>query len=149
MAKTLPSFELAGATDGVTPTSTVTGLYLVKSEKAQDGTEVFLNKDWTSEGTQENQNVTNFTDVGKLKSLINSYGYSTDGTPTGAVKGVLPDMLANLNKMAKAFATEFNNLHKSGTDLKGNLGLDFFVKDNATDTDITAANISVAQINYQ
>lgn len=132
-----------GAPDGVTPTTAMTGLYLVKQVTNPDGTvsEAFLNKDWTTEGTKEVQDINNFNSVGKVKSLVDSYGYSSGG----AVKGLLPDMLANLDKMAKAFATEFNKLHSSGTDLNGAMGKDFFMKNNATDIDITAANISVDQ----
>lgn len=136
-----------GATDGVTPTTAMTGLYLVKQVKNADGTvtDSYLNKDWTTEGTKEVQNINNFSNVGKVKSLVDSYGYSTDGTSTGTIAGVLPDMLANLNKLAKSFANEFNTIHNSGSDLNGNAGQDFFVKNNTTDSEITSANISVSQ----
>jgi len=135
-----------GATDGVTPVTSMTGLYIVKQVKNADGTvtDSFLNKDWTTEGTKEVQNINNFNSVGKLKSLVDSYGYSVDGTPGGAVKGVLPDMLANLNKMAKAFADEFNKIHKTGSDLSGQQGGDFFV--SSTGGTIDASNINVSQV---
>lgn len=64
---------------------------------------------------------------GKLKSLVDSYGYSTDGGAT--VKGLYPEMLAKLDKMAQEFAREFNDQHKQGTDLKGDPGIDFFEGD--------------------
>lgn len=78
-----------------------------------------------------------FTSIGKLKSLMDSYG-----TPDG--KGLYPEMLAELNKMALAFAEEFNRVHESGTDLEGNKGQPFFVVKGTTDaTNLTAANMYV------
>ena len=75
-----------------------------------------------------------------MKSLINSFGYN-DG---GAAKGVYPDMLAKLDKLALAFANEFNSIHGAGTDLKGVLGKPFFVAlDGAA---ITASSISIDSI---
>ncbi|MBE1555009.1 flagellar hook-associated protein FlgK [Sporosarcina limicola] len=44
---------------------------------------------------------------GKMLSLVNSYGYAVD-------KGVYPEMLKNLNDMAKAFADGFNAIHSAG-----------------------------------
>ncbi|ARF15072.1 flagellar hook-associated protein FlgK [Sporosarcina ureae] len=76
---------------------------------------------------------------GELKSLVDSYGYSD--APGGDVKGLYPDMLAKLDKMANAFATEFNKIHKEGTDLEGNTGADFFVVVNGGS--ISASNIKV------
>jgi len=89
----------------------------------------------------ENVPVDNMQIAGKLKSLVNSFGYA-DGTPEG--KGLYPDMIAELNKMAAAFAEEFNTVHEGGTDLEGIEGEAFFVaKDGGI---ITAANINVNQI---
>ncbi|MCM3718467.1 flagellar hook-associated protein FlgK [Fictibacillus phosphorivorans] len=50
---------------------------------------------------------------GKLKGLIESYGYNDNGV----VKGIYPEMLANLDQMAFQFATEFNEVHASGWSL--------------------------------
>lgn len=70
---------------------------------------------------------------GKIGSLLYSYGYSEDGGTT--TKGLYPEMLGDLNAMAKAFADEFNKIHstgwsiteiKSGTKLASN---DFFKYD--------------------
>ena len=47
-----------------------------------------------------------FLDIGKLKSLMNSYGTMMEWK----VKGLYPDMIAELNKMAAAFAEEFNEV---------------------------------------
>lgn len=77
-------------------------------------------------------------DVGKLKSLMNSYG-TDDGN------GLYPDMLASLNKMAKAFAEEFNSVHADGYPKEGgktDSTNEFFVKGNS-DAEFTAANIKV------
>lgn len=54
--------------------------------------------------------LTDFSFSGELIGLIKSYGYK-DSTGT---KGYYPDMLANLNKMTKAFADEFNEIHQEG-----------------------------------
>jgi flagellar hook-associated protein 1 len=57
-------------------------------------------------------NVNSFSG-GELKGLLESYGYN-DG---GAVKGIYPEMLTNLDEMAFAFANEFNSVHQSGWSL--------------------------------
>lgn len=52
---------------------------------------------------------------GELAGLIESYGYEaqeTDGNTV--VKGHYPEMLEKLNKLAFAFASEFNNIHSQG-----------------------------------
>ncbi|MDW0116939.1 flagellar hook-associated protein FlgK [Sporosarcina thermotolerans] len=80
-----------------------------------------------------NHVLSEFLDSGKLKSLINSYGYGT-----GDGNGLYPDMINNLNKMAEALANEFNRVHGEGIDLDGNDGEAFFVI-------TTAGNLSVNQ----
>lgn len=116
------------------PTGMMTGLDIVQVDS--EGTQTVLKAD-----------ITNFSDLGKFKSLVDSYGYSIDSSgDAGTEKGLIPDMLDKLNKMAKAFANEFNNIHKSGTDLKGEQGLDFFVRKDTFDPEnITAQNISVSE----
>jgi flagellar hook-associated protein 1 len=55
----------------------------------------------------------NFTDLnstGKLKALVDSYGYEVNGI----VAGVYPEMMNELDNLAFTFATEFNNIHKDG-----------------------------------
>lgn len=96
-----------------------------------------------------------FSDTGKMKSLVNSYGTQDPADPTNTIsKGLYPDMIAELNKMAQAFAVEFNKVHKGepgpppihATDLEGNPGLAFFVdkKDAAnTGSGVNAGNITV------
>lgn len=83
---------------------------------------------------------------GKLVSLIDSYGHGgTVGDSTDPSKGYYPDMLAQLDKMAAAFAEAFNEIHKSGSDLDGKAGLNFFVDGeiSAADTNVSASNITV------
>ncbi|MFJ7932822.1 flagellar hook-associated protein FlgK [Sporosarcina sp. NPDC096371] len=92
----------------------------------------------SSDGMDYTPGHADFLDQGKLKSLMNSYG-KDDGT--GKAEGLYPDMIAELNKMAAAFANEFNKVHVSGTDLKGNPGGNFF--DAEGGGDFTAANIKV------
>lgn len=100
--------------------------------------------------TTGNLSVDNMVNTGKMKSLVESYGYQ-EGTDA---RGLYPDMIADLNKMAEAFAIEFNRVHAGdptdtlkypgGTDLNGQKGEDFFVK--GTSTDFTAANIKVSDV---
>ncbi|MCZ0754413.1 flagellar hook-associated protein FlgK [Anoxybacillus sp. J5B_2022] len=62
-----------------------------------------------------NQTVNSFMNIkenGKIGALLYSYGYSEDGGTT--VNGLYPEMLNNLNEMAKAFAEKFNEVHESG-----------------------------------
>ncbi|WP_404427552.1 flagellar hook-associated protein FlgK [Ureibacillus chungkukjangi] len=123
--------------DGQTPTSMVTGLHIVKVNS--DGSETTVSNDWST-SSSTGISINNFSDLGKFKSLVDSYGYS-DG---GSEKGLLPDMLNKLDLMAQAFAKEFNSIHESGTDLTGTSGQAFFVK-RGTESSITAGNIYVAQ----
>jgi flagellar hook-associated protein 1 len=61
---------------------------------------------------------------GRIKSLIESYGYGSD---QNNVKGYYPDMLADLDKMAYTFATMFNAQHQKGFGLNDSTGgRDFF-----------------------
>lgn len=54
--------------------------------------------------------VENMNNSGKIKSLVDSFGYD-DG---GEIKGLYPEMLAKLDKMADAFVAEFNKIHATG-----------------------------------
>ncbi|MFD2132702.1 flagellar hook-associated protein FlgK [Pseudogracilibacillus auburnensis] len=75
---------------------------------------------------------------GSLSALIESFGYVD-----GDVKGTYPEMLAELDRMAAAFANEFNRVHRQGIDLNGDQPtIDFFIpKDGATE--ITAESITI------
>lgn len=82
---------------------------------------------------------------GRIKSLIESYGYGSD---SNNVKGYYPDMLADLDKMAYSFATMFNAQHREGYDLNNSNGVDFFemnVSDNTTGKG-AAASIKVSDV---
>lgn len=60
---------------------------------------------------------------GEMLSLIDSYGYGekTDN------KGFYPEMLKNLDEMAKAFVTAFNEIHRNGYALNSSTtDIDFF-----------------------
>ncbi|MEL3960236.1 flagellar hook-associated protein FlgK [Lysinibacillus endophyticus] len=111
-------------TDGVTPTNMITGLVV----KGINNQEVKID-------------INDFNNVGKYKSLVDSYGYaSTDGSE----KGFLPELLKKLDDLASAFAKEFNRIHSEGTDLEGVAGGEFFIKNDSSDK-FTAGNISVSQ----
>lgn len=68
--------------------------------------------------------------MGTLKGLIESYGYDNGA----GLKGQYPEMIANLDKMAFEFATEFNRVHNIGTD-----GVDFFDLKDFSSSDFAGA----------
>lgn len=78
-------------------------------------------------------NVSDFPQ-GKLKGLAESYGYID---ANGDIKGIYPNMLDSLDKLAYSFATVFNEVHKQGYTLdpsKNNgKGGDFFDLSALTD----------------
>src|SRR5690606_10887330 len=135
--KDYAQFRTDGADDGVTPVGDMTGISLVKVDS--DGNDTDLPADWSQTGTTVDIN--DFSDLGKFKSLVNSYGY-TNGN--GETTGLFPEMINKLNDMAKAFAEKFNEIHTSGTDLEGNLGQDFFISNDPLVPGITAENIYVS-----
>ncbi|MBB6453629.1 flagellar hook-associated protein 1 FlgK [Salirhabdus euzebyi] len=71
---------------------------------------------------------TDFVSPGKLKGLIESHGYEN----TGTADGIYTKMLADIDKMAYAFAEEFNRVHQQGYDLNGEQGEAFFDLEGAT-----------------
>ncbi|MCY7799362.1 flagellar hook-associated protein FlgK [Bacillus haynesii] len=66
--------------------------------------------------------IDSFTGKGSLLGLIESYGYMSNGEE----KGLYPEMLADLDTMALAFAKEFNAVHQSGFTSSGEPGGIFF-----------------------
>lgn len=142
----------ASESDGVTPTAAIEGFHIVRLDTS--GSDIPLNNDWTDAGAAVMQDVTSFGDIGKLKSLVNSYGYM-DNSVTPEKKGLLPDMLAKLDKMAQSFAEEFNKIHTgdpadstkypNGSNIYGNPGDLFFInKDDKSGAGITAKNIYIS-----
>ncbi|QED49601.1 flagellar hook-associated protein FlgK [Cytobacillus dafuensis] len=79
---------------------------------------------------------------GKLKGLVESYGYDVGGTE----KGIYPDMIENLDKLAYSFVSLFNEVHKKGYDLDGAGGKDFFVPLPAGGHKDAAKNIKLSGI---
>jgi flagellar hook-associated protein 1 FlgK len=88
-------------------------------------------------------NASAFNSVGKLKSLIDSYGTVDTSSGAPVISGLYPTMLKNLDNIANAFANEFNKVHSAGLDLNGNPGGNFFTDGNNPIKNITAANIQV------
>ncbi|MEK3764714.1 flagellar hook-associated protein FlgK [Solibacillus sp. FSL K6-4121] len=137
--KDYAQFRTDNAADGVTPTGDMTGISLVTLDS--EGKDAALPGDWSTAGTSIDIN--NLSDIGKFKSLVNSFGYEDTN---GDTIGLFPEMIDKLNKMAQAFATKFNEIHNSGTDLEGEQGVDFFVQKGTLDaTGITAENIYVSE----
>jgi len=69
------------------------------------------------------ENITLSSKSGSLSALIHSYGYTTED---GNVQGEFPQMLDDLDDMAKSFVKEFNNIHNQVN------GQNFFDEDNLT-----------------
>ncbi|MCM3360946.1 flagellar hook-associated protein FlgK [Niallia sp. Sow4_A1] len=55
--------------------------------------------------------INNFNSTGKLKSVVESYGYKDEN---GQLAGIYNDMLTELDNLAYTFATEFNKVHEEG-----------------------------------
>jgi flagellar hook-associated protein 1 len=66
--------------------------------------------------------LTQFQVQGKLKGLVDSYGYNNGGTATG----VFSDMINDLDLLANALVTEFNTVHAAGIGLDDSTGNLFF-----------------------
>ncbi len=86
--------------------------------------------------------------IGKLSGIVNSYGY-VEG---GETKGLYPEHLANLDKLARSFAKAFNEQHAEGVPKnkkQSDENKNFFVmKEGDANAEIdysqlTAANITV------
>lgn len=83
---------------------------------------------------------------GKLRGLIESYGYvssetNSAGTPIEVEKGVYSDMLANLDRLAYSFANIFNKVHSMGNTLDGMSGTNqFFTMAVDSNVDFTEGN---------
>ncbi|MFB8735900.1 hypothetical protein ACEQPO_26270 [Bacillus sp. SL00103] len=60
---------------------------------------------------------------GKVKALVEAYGYMSNGTE----KGMYPEMLAELDEVAQVFMDTFNDVHKQGYTLNGTSGQDFLI----------------------
>ncbi|WP_137791998.1 flagellar hook-associated protein FlgK [Bacillus sp. E(2018)] len=129
---TLLNVEVTTKPSGGKPDPLAAGLYDIKM-KDKDGTEFTLvdsasgtvnhlaikyNDATGGNGLADSVEVNNTPiDIskfpgGKLQGLIESYGYNDNG-----VKGIYPEMLANLDQMAYQFATEFNAVHSKGWSL--------------------------------
>lgn len=106
--------------DGMTPTGAVEGLKIVDA----------------SGNIIAAPTIDQFSNLGKFKSLVDSYGATGN-------KGLYPDMISELNQLAKEFAEAFNAIHTAGTDLNGSPGLNFFVNSENPAEAITAGNINV------
>lgn len=131
--RTSPALTTGSGGDGITPTGPVTGLALVNVDATG-----------TDSAPINTISLSTMNDSGKIKSLINSFGYET-GDATNPVKGLYADMLVKLDKMANAFAKEFNVLHAKGSDLNGEKGDLFFInRDTSSETGITAANMHIS-----
>lgn len=61
--------------------------------------------------------VRNFNSVGKISSLIDSYGYTYESNGQFVEEGLYPEMLAKLDTMAYSFSAQFNEVHRAGWSL--------------------------------
>lgn len=94
------TIEVVNGKDHATMTSDLTG----------NGVEEYFNE-FTFAGVGVTGGTINHGELipgkGEMLSLIDSYGYGID-------QGYYPEMLKNLDDMANAFASEFNDIHSSG-----------------------------------
>ncbi|WP_246942748.1 flagellar hook-associated protein FlgK [Bacillus pinisoli] len=70
--------------------------------------------------------VTSYDFFGKLNGLVESFGYKN---ANGEVTGSYMRMLNDLDKLANAFAKEFNSVHESGKQYNSNLNAPSFFND--------------------
>src|SRR5699024_9578784 len=100
-----------------------------------DNAEKGLVSNITVDGVDVLQNI--LSSEGALSGLIESYG-----VVGGGENNLYPNMLDELNKMAKQFAEAFNTQHQTGIDANGETGKAFFITKDGS-MDITAENITV------
>ncbi|UTI42565.1 flagellar hook-associated protein FlgK [Niallia sp. RD1] len=85
--------------------------------------------------------INNFNSTGKLKSVVESYGYVDQN---GELAGTFNDMLKELDNLAYTFATEFNKVHEEGlspNEIKdGDKAISFFADSESADGSITDRN---------
>ncbi|PKG22083.1 flagellar hook-associated protein FlgK [Niallia nealsonii] len=84
--------------------------------------------------------INNFDSTGKLKSIVESYGYEDSN---GDIKGIYNDMLTELDNLAYTFATAFNAVHEDGMSPNeitagANQDISFFADSKSTDGSITS-----------
>lgn len=118
---------------------------LVNGNKAQEITVKFADGDGNQPvtdisitGHPETIGHDELADLGKLKSLMNSYG-------TADEEGLYPDMIAELNKMAAEFAKAFNEIYRQGHPMdstENDVPNWFFIRENP-DVEFSAGNIKV------
>lgn len=83
-----------------------------------------------------------FPGLGRLKGLIEAYGYQVEGADGNPiVKGIYPEMLSDIDIMAFTFANEFNKIHETGWSLSEihsgvHVGYTFFGDNEHGDLDI-------------
>ncbi len=125
--------------DKINPAGSIKGFYLVKLNP--DNTETNLDREMipVADGSQDIVGFNDFSDQGKLKSLVNSFG-TNDG------KGLYPEMIDKLNEMADKFAKEFNKVHEQGTDSQGVAGKPFFTSTDGAELDPTNKKFTAESI---
>lgn len=96
--------------------------------------------------------INSFESTGKLKSIVEAYGYvDSDGN----LSGIYNDMLTELDNLAYTFATEFNKVHEEGMSPNEisagvNQDISFFADSESTDGSITdregfASRLTISQ----
>jgi flagellar hook-associated protein 1 len=162
----LVNIEVTTVKSGGDPSPLATGIYNIKIVPADgsSGVDLIRGSDWKTMSVTPN-NGTNLEDPtgdilsiqlndsssvttqlplpkGKLMGLIESYGYEDT---SGVVKGLYPEMLRELDKLAYSYATQFNAIHKEGYTLSGTSGASVQGKEFfAFDPFITAGNTAGA-----
>ncbi|KHE68128.1 flagellar hook-associated protein FlgK, partial [Halobacillus sp. BBL2006] len=86
----------------------------IKDEGADNSVSQIGLKSSGSETTLSTVDATDFGSMGKLRGLVDSYGYENGN---GEAVGIYPNMLNELDNMAFTFAQKFNDVHESGNSL--------------------------------
>ncbi|SDH64140.1 flagellar hook-associated protein FlgK [Alteribacillus bidgolensis] len=94
-------------------------------EDEEDGQHTYISSasfDWYADNGEELVEEDDSPDVsflqspGKLKALVESFGYQTEEDDT--TKGTYPGLIDDLDNMVKTFTDKFNEVHESGWNLR-------------------------------
>lgn len=115
--------------------------------EAKNNGNPFVDIHWRDSGERllEERDIRN----GELLGLLyarGSYGQETEISDVTEYKYVIPTMKKQLNEYVKGIADAINVLHRTGTTLTGNTGIDFFVQQDTGKPSSWAGNIKINEV---